>query len=208
MIESVQVEKRDAVGSWAVRKLRSQGLVPAVLYGHGEENVCLAIKKETVSGLLRHGTHVVNLTGAVSETALLRDVQWDTFGTAVIHLDLARVSQSEKVEVTLPIHLHGEPEGMSSEEQLRHITHEIVIECAASAIPESITVEVGKLKRDQAIHISDLELPDGVTAITPADTVVVQIVLDTGVDEDEEAADEMTEPELVGETDEVSDEAE
>lgn len=105
MIETVQVEKRDAVGSLAVRKLRAKGLVPAILYGHGEENVCLAVKREAVSNLVRHGARLVALTGGVSETALLRDVQWDTFGSDVVHIDFARVAQSEKVQVTLPIHL-------------------------------------------------------------------------------------------------------
>ncbi len=196
MIETIEVEKRDLVGSWAVRKLRSQGLVPAILYGHGEENVCLAVKRETVTGLVRHGARMVALTGAISETALLRDVQWDTYGSDVIHIDFARVAQSETVQVTLPVHMHGEAPGVSGDAQLRFITHELTVECSAGSIPEFITVEVGQLQRGQAIHVSEMKLPAGMKAITPGNIVVVQIVVATAKDEDA-AVLTGSEPELI-----------
>ncbi len=108
MIETIEAQVREAAGTRAVMKVRGKGLVPAILYGHGEANVCLSIKEEAVASLIRHGTKLVNLVGAVKDTALLRDVQWDSLGSEIIHLDFARVSQTELVEVTLPIELHGE----------------------------------------------------------------------------------------------------
>ncbi len=119
MIETIEAQVREAAGTRAVMKVRGKGLVPAILYGHGEANVCLSIKEEAVASLIRHGTKLVNLVGAVKDTALLRDVQWDSLGSEIIHLDFARVSQTELVEVTLPIELHGEapacPKGVNSD---------------------------------------------------------------------------------------------
>ena len=196
MIETIEVTKRDAVGSWAVRKLRGQGLVPAILYGHGEENVCLAVKRETVAGLIRHGSRVVSLTGAINETALLRDVQWDTFGSDVIHLDFARVSNTERVEVTLPVHIHGEANGGAGA-QLIVVTHEVTVECPAASIPEHLSVDVSGLKRDGAIHVSDLKLPEDMVAITPANIVIVHFESPTSA-EDLQPAGGPAEPELIG----------
>ncbi len=85
MIETIETQKRDARGTRQVMKLRGQGLVPAILYGHGEENICLAIREEAVATLIRHGSKLVNLTGEVKDTALLRDVQWDSLGSDIIH---------------------------------------------------------------------------------------------------------------------------
>lgn len=196
MIETIQVEKRDSVGSWAVRKLRAQGLVPAILYGHGEENVCLAVKREAVSGLVRHGARLVSLTGGITETALLRDVQWDTFGSNVIHLDFARVAKSEKVQVTLPVHLHGEAPGVGADAQLRFITHELTVECSAESIPEFISVEIGNLQRGQAVHVNEVKLPAGMTAVTAGNVVIAQVTTTVAKD-DEAAVATGAEPELI-----------
>ena len=127
MIESIEVKKRDVKGTRAMIKIRESGSIPAILYGHGEENVCLTLPLDTVNNLIKHGTKLVSLTGGVTDTALLRAVQWSSMGDRIIHVDFARVSQTEDVEVTIPIHLHGEaPGALSAAGQLRFVTHEIV----------------------------------------------------------------------------------
>ena len=128
MIESIEVAKRDVLGSRAMIKIRKKGLIPAILYGHGQENVCLTVSLDTVNSLIKHGTKLVTLTGEVVDTALLRSVQWSNMGDRIIHVDFARVSQTETVEVLLPIRLHGETIAGG---QLRFVTHEILIRCSA-----------------------------------------------------------------------------
>lgn len=196
MIETIEAQKRDAVGSLKVMKLRGEGYVPAILYGHGEENVCLSIRQEAVNKLIRLGAKLVNLTGAVKDTALLREVQWDSFGSEIIHLDFARVSQSELVDVTLPVQLHGEAPGISEGGQLRFQTHLMHIKCPAGLIPEHIMVEVGGLHLGQSIHAGEVKLPEGASTVTPASIVIVQIVSPTAV-VDEVAATGAVEPELI-----------
>jgi large subunit ribosomal protein L25 len=196
MIETIQVKKRDVVGSWNVRKLRATGQIPANLYGHGEANLNLSVATETVNKLLKHGTKLVSLTGDVTDTALLREVQWDSLGSYVVHLDFTRVSQTELVEISLPVHLHGEAPGAVGSGQLRFVTHEVTIRCPAASLPEFLTVEIGQLQLGQAIHVNEMKLPEGASAVTPGSVVIVQVVAAAG-EADDAAAAAVVEPELI-----------
>jgi large subunit ribosomal protein L25 len=197
MIESIEVKKRDVKGTRAMIKIRESGSIPAILYGHGEENVCLTVSLNTINQLIKHGTKLVTMTGDVNDTALLRAVQWGSMGDYIIHVDFARVSQSETVDVTVPIHLHGEaPGAMSSAGQLRFATHEITVRCPASKIPEFITCEIGGLQLGQSIHVSELKLPEGAVAVTPGSFVIVQIVTQAGAAVGDELS-MASEPELI-----------
>ncbi len=133
--------------------------------------------------------------GDVTDTALLREVQWDSFGSECVHLDFARVSQTELVEVSLPIHLHGEAPGAVGTGQLRFVTHEITIRCPAAKLPDHLTVDISHLQMGQSIHVNEMKLPEGASAVTPGSVVVVQVVAPTA--ETEEAAAGATEPELI-----------
>ena len=172
MSETIEVKKRDLVGSRAVKKLRSQGLVPAILYGHGEENINLSVRKDALGLVIRHGSKILSLTGDVNDTALLREVQWDTFGTEILHIDLNRVSQSETVEVTLSVELHGEAPGLNEGGQLNFVTHELTINCPAASIPEHLVVTVNGLHLGQSIHANEVKLPEGASMVTPGSIVV------------------------------------
>jgi large subunit ribosomal protein L25 len=197
MIETIEVKKREAKGSRSMIKIRESGSIPAILYGHGEENVCLTVLLSTVNGLIKHGTKLVNLTGDVNDTALLRAVQWSSMGDHIIHVDFARVSQTETVEVQVPVHLHGEaPGALTSAGQLRFVTHEVTIRCPAAKIPEFLTCEIGTLQLGQSIHVSELSLPAGAEAVTPGGVVIVQVVVQSG-SADEVATATGSEPELI-----------
>ncbi len=197
MIETIEVKKRDTKGSRAMIKIRQSGSIPAILYGHGEENVCLTVSLDTVNKLIKHGTKLVNLRGEITDTALLRSVQWSSMGDYIIHVDFARVSQTETVVVTVPVHLHGEaPGAMSAAGQLRFVSHEISIRCPAVKIPEYITCEIGQLQLGQAVHVSELKLPEGVEAVTPGSVVVAQVVVAAGADT-ETTLPTSAEPELI-----------
>jgi len=192
MIETIEVAKRDVLGSRAMIKIREKGLIPAILYGHGQENVCLTVSLETVNSLIRHGTKLVTLTGGVADTALLRSVQWSNMGDHIIHVDFARVSQTEEVEVVLPIRLHGEV----ASGQLRFMTHEIQVRCSAMKIPEYLVCEIGSMRIGQSIHVSELTLPEGSVAVTPGSVVIVQVAAAAG-ETAADGADVSAEPELI-----------
>jgi large subunit ribosomal protein L25 len=194
MSETIEVKKRELVGSLQLKKLRSQGLVPAVLYGHGEENVNLSVRKDALGLVIRHGSKILSLTGDVTDTALLREVQWDTFGVEILHIDLNRVSQSETVVVTLSVELHGEAPGISEGGQLNFVTHELTINCPASAIPDHLIVSVSGLHIGNSVHANEVKLPEGASMVTSGGVVVVQINKPHAIAEETTAA---AEPELV-----------
>jgi large subunit ribosomal protein L25 len=194
MSETIEVKKRELVGSLQLKKLRSQGLVPAVLYGHGEENVNLSVRKDALGLVIRHGSKILSLTGDITDTALLREVQWDTFGVEILHIDLNRVSQSETVEVTLSVELHGEAPGIGEGGQLNFITHELTINCPASVIPEHLIVSVSGLHLGQSIHANEVKLPEGASMVTQGGVVVVQIAKPHAIADETVAA---AEPEVI-----------
>lgn len=193
--ETITVSKRTAIGSNASKRLRATGQVPAILYGHGEENVNLSVRADALHNIIKHGTKLLSLTGDVTDTAILKEVQWDAFGIDIVHVDLNRVSATEAVEVTLPVHLNGEAPGVSEGGQIAFITHELAIKCPASSIPEFISVNISKLHLGQSIHANEVALPEGATMVTFGGQVVVQVARPTQASDETEAA--ATEPELI-----------
>ena len=102
---------------------------------------------------MRRGSRLVELQGGVNETALIRGIQWDTYGLEVLHLDLARVSAGEKVRVKLSLELRGEAPGTREGGIVEQVLHDVEIECPAAAIPDRIEVSIRGLhfgRRDQA----------------------------------------------------------
>ncbi|MCA9268276.1 MAG: 50S ribosomal protein L25 [Planctomycetales bacterium] len=198
MIESLTVARREKTGKRNMRRLRAAGHVPAVLYGHGEQCVHLAVPTDQLRAAIRHGSKLVDLTGDLSESALIREVQWDTYGIEVLHIDLTRVNKSELVEVTVPIHLRGEAPGTHEGGVVQHLLHEVDLECTAVSIPDHLTVSINHLEVDQAIHASELALPEGAKLLTDGELVVVQCVVPRAVEESETPSVEGAEPELIG----------
>jgi large subunit ribosomal protein L25 len=209
MAEVLQVRIRNEAGSNAVKRVRRAGDIPAILYGHGEANVCLAVPSHQVGAAIRHGAKMVELRGDVSDTALIREVQWDSLGMNVLHIDLTRVSATEKVQVTLALELRGEAPGTRQGGMLEHLIHEIEVECPAGSLPERIEVNINSLQLGQAIKLGEIPLPDKVVLIGDPDEVVVHCVSVSAVPEEEEVAvAEPGEPEVIGRKAESEDEQE
>lgn len=197
MSDVLKVEVREGRGKRQVKRLRRSGQVPAVLYGHGEANLSLAIPADQVKSAVRHGARVVDLDGAVKEKAFIRDLQWDTFGLDVLHLDLTRVSADEKVEVEVTVELRGEAPGVKEGGVVNQVLHHVDVESLVTAIPEKLTLRINSLGLDQSLTAAQIELPAGTTLVTPGETIIVQCA----VPREEEAAAlpaEGAEPELIG----------
>lgn len=206
MAEVLNVENRAKVGTAATQRLRRAGRVPAVLYGHGEKTTHLSVSGAQVQTLLRHHGKTVTLTGDVQDTALVREVQYDPLGIEVLHLDLIRVNLKELVEVTIPIHRHGDPIGLREGGVLLENIHAVDVRCPAGQIPEHVGLNVTDLHVGGHLTAGDLELPSGVELVTPADTVVAHI------EKPKDQVDEITEmaggaePELISKGGEKSEE--
>jgi large subunit ribosomal protein L25 len=167
------------------------------LYGHGEANVNLTVPNEQVIAAVRHGSRLVDLTGDVTETVLVRNVQWDAFGTHVLHLDFTRVSADESVDLVLPLELRGTAPGSREGGLVEHIKHELRIRCPVLRIPDKLEINVSTLHLDGELTAGQVPLPEGASLLTDADEIVVHCVRPKSEDETAATA-EPGEPEVIG----------
>lgn len=198
MADQIPTTARSKGGKHSNRRLRFSGQTPAVLYGHGKENISLSVPSDALSAALRHGGRMVGLTGAVNESAFIKAMQWDTYGTEVLHVDFTRISMDELVKVNLVIELRGQAPGVKEGGVVEQLLHDVPVECPAGAIPEKLYVSVNQLKLNDTISLAQLELPAKSKVFGDPETVVVQCVVP--VEKPEEAAGEgaTAEPEVIG----------
>jgi large subunit ribosomal protein L25 len=199
--QSIQLkaEQRSALGSRANKRLRDSGFIPGVVYGHKEAVVPVTLPKKELSTHLAHGAHVFDLSMAgKTEKVLVKDVQFDHLGLEVLHIDLARVSLDERVEVTVPLELKGTPKGEADGGVLQQIVAELEIECLVTDIPDNIVHNVSEMAIDDVLHLKDIKLPAGAKAMQDEDLIVAMVK----VIEEEAAAPaaegESAEPEVIG----------
>jgi large subunit ribosomal protein L25 len=198
MAEELNVELRSELGTNRVRRLRRAGKVPAVLYGHGRENIPLTVAKEQIESLLRHGSRLVTLTGALNESAFIREAQWDTYGTSILHLDLTRISLHEKVEVNVPVGLRGEAPGVREGGMVEQLVHSLGIDCPAGSIPEKIWANINNLVLNGSIKARELALPEGASLLGDPEAIVVQCVVPAEMPEVLPTEPGPAEPEVIG----------
>ena len=196
---NVTAEPRNQLGSRANKRLRDSGKLPGVIYGHKEAVLPITLPKKEVVNFLERGTHLFALSvDGKSENVLVKDVQYDHLGAEVIHVDFARVDLNERVEVTIPLELKGEPKGEADGGVLQQIVSELELECLVTDIPNVITHNVSEMGLDSVLHIKDLKLPAGVKALQDEDLIVAtvkEIVEETST---ETAEADTAEPEVIG----------
>jgi len=173
MSETLECQVRSESGTRTARRLRRNGFVPAILYGHGEACVPLAASRDALEAVIRHGSRIVELVGAAKGSALVQQLQWDTFGTHPLHVDLLRVSARDRVHVKVPVDLKGECPGQRAGGVVLHLLHEVEIECTADSIPERLHAVVAALEIGGTIKVKDLELPSGGRALADGEEIVV-----------------------------------
>ncbi len=195
----VTVKPRGELGSRANKRLRDAGFIPGVIYGHKEAVVPVTLPKKEMSGHLNHGTHVFDLAlDGKSEKVLVKEVQFDHLGIEIIHVDFARVSLDERVEVTVPLELKGTPKGEDDGGVLQQLVAELEVECVVTDIPDVIRHNVGEMKVDDVLLIKDLKLPAGVRALQDEDLMVAQVTVIADEEATPAADADAAEPEVIG----------
>jgi len=172
----LKVERRAAPGTTATRKVRSQGRVPANLYGFGKPGECVSICGDVVEKLVATRSSVVDveLDGAVDK-AVVQELQWDVFSTHVLHVDLRRVDPNGRTTVDVSIELRGDPIGLKDGGLLRQAAKKISINCPDYRIPKSIPVRIGSLRIGDVVKASDLQLPDFAQLVTAGDALIAEL---------------------------------
>jgi len=196
----LQMETREGSGTNATRRLRKSGNVPAVLYGHGQGTVALATaQKELESGLAHSQFFELDVSGKI-EPAIAREVQYDTYGQHILHVDFVRVDLDEKVTLSVPLKLRGIPVGLSKGGVQQTHVNSVTISVAARNAPETITLTISELAVGDSLTLGDVEIPEGGELADDPEKVVVMIAAKQA-DEDDEAegdGEAPSEPEVVG----------
>lgn len=175
---SLAAEPRTAVGSRASAKLRKQGRLPGVVYGHKQDTVHVSVDAAELDRAIRklHArTFNLTLNGA-TETVLVKELQWDHLGLEMLHVDFERHDLAERVKVVVPVELRNSPKATGGG-RLDQPLHQLHVECAFGSIPEAVRLDITGLTLGSPIHVRDLKLPEGVVALDAPELVVVQLKL-------------------------------
>jgi large subunit ribosomal protein L25 len=182
MSETVlQAEIGRRAGSADARRLRAEGKIPAVVYGHGMEPISVSVDRrelrQALSGAAGMNTILdLSVDGAVYPT-LIKDIQRHPVKRSVQHIDFIQVNLNEEVVVSIPIHLEGESKEVSAGNGLIDLAmQELQVRTTPRNIPDGITIDVSEMTMDTVIRVEDLPLPSGVTAEDDADAPVVTVL--------------------------------
>ena len=164
----LDAEFRDAQGKGASRRLRHENKVPAILYGGHRDPRALALDHTKLLLMLdneRFYSTIINLrVGDVTQAAILKDVQRHPAKNAVLHVDLQRVLEDEKIRISIPLHFKNESiaPGVKKGGVVSHLRNEIEVSCLPKDLPEFVDVDLSKVELNQMLHLSDLVVPEGV----------------------------------------------
>jgi large subunit ribosomal protein L25 len=202
----ITAQRRTDLGKGASRRLRHAGYVPAIIYGASKEPVPLTLSHNDLLKQLEHEgfySHIltINIDGQ-SEKAVLKDLQRHPYRPTVMHMDLQRVNETQKLHMRVPLHFLNEDKCVGVKQSGGTVSHhmtEIEIYCLPKDLPEFIEVDLHDIKLNEIIHLSDLGLPEGVelVALTHGDgaahdlpVVSVHLARGSKADEEEEEAEE------------------
>jgi len=204
----LKAEVREHTGSKAVRKVRRQGRVPAIVYGHKQAPVAISLDEHDFVEGLHHGHRLLDVqVGRKKEKTIVKDLQYDHLGRNIIHADLMRVDITETITVSVPIELKGTAAGTEEGGIVEEHTDSLEVECKVTDIPESIVVSIKEMNVGDALHASDIELPENVRLVSSPEMLLATCHLVSVVQTTEEVEEEMpAAPEVIGEAEESEEE--
>lgn len=174
---AVTAEVRKDIGKKAKQLLR-QGKVPGIYYGHGQNNIPIAMVELTLQPLYKSSAaNVINLTldDGSKHTCILRDVQFDPVTDRPVHFDLFGLNENEELTIEVPVTIQGIPQGVRDGGILQHILHRLRVSCLPKNIPDRIELNVETLEINKSIHVRDLSLPNVKVLENESSTVVAVV---------------------------------
>ena len=198
----LSAQKRDGTGKGVARKLRQDGRVPAVLYGRDLESVHLSLDALEADHLF----HSISVDNTIVELrvegekeafqTLVREIQIHPWKTTLLHIDFLRIQKGVAVDVDVPVHLMGVPEGVKVEGGiLEQIIHDLPVRCIPSKIPASIDIDVSALGLNEALHVLDIDLEEGIEVRIPPERRICSVAVPKA-EEEPEVEEELAEGEL------------
>jgi len=179
---TLTADARELRGKNAARRLRVDGMIPAVLYGAGKDSVAVTVSPKEVNKILHsssgHNT-IFNLAVQGSETTPVMIIDWlhHPIKDSLMHIDLKRIELDKVIRVKVPVHVTGEPVGVKLQGgQLDLVVREVELEILPDEIPEHFTVDVSQLNIGQGVRASDLPVSGSMKLMSPPEAVLAHVV--------------------------------
>ena len=203
--QELTVERRPAVGTRPVRRLRAQGLVPGIVYGRNMDPVSVSVNHRELVKLLHskageRALVTLHLKDAASweKPVLVKAVQHDPVDGHVSHVDFHAVLLTERLRVKVPVLVTGEAVGVKQEGGiLEHFLREVEVECLPTEIPAGVELDISALKVGDTVHVRDLVAPKNAKITSDPDGVIASIQMPKAEKPEEAVA--VTEPEVIRE---------
>jgi len=198
---TIKAKVREGRGKNDARRVRRAGLVPITVYGGGGETVAAAALLSELAAVLRseagrNTIFTLDVEGIGPSEVMFHDRQIDPVRGRLVHADFTRLVKGQKIEVTVPLHLVGEPVGVREEQGvLEQIMRELEIRCEPREIPDAIDVDVSNLGVHDVIHVSDIPVGENIEILTDPDSVVATV----GIVKEEPVAAPVVEEEAAAE---------
>lgn len=177
---TLKAEKRACTGTGKLNQFRTQGLVPAVMYGAGKENMNLQINAKEFTAILAGSAsdHIIidlAIESVGTKTVLLKEVQHNRLTNLIVHVDFLEVSENTEITSTVAVILTGEPAGVKQGGVLEQHLHDIEVKCLSKDLPESITIDISKLGLNEALTIADVPFTGSLKAHLAGDVLVANV---------------------------------
>ncbi len=202
---TVRATKRDGRGKNDSRRARHEGFVPVTVYGGEGEPVSAIAPLRELAAILRsdagyNSIFTLDVEGVGPSEVMFHDRQIDPVSSRLVHADLKRLVKGQKIEVTVPLHLVGEPYGVREEEGvLEQLLREIEIRCDPRNIPDAINLDVTSLQAHEVLHVSDIPVDENIEILNDPETAIATVgIMREEPVEAPAAEEESAEPEVIG----------
>tara|TARA_B100001027_G_C16238541_1_gene318184 strand:+ start:65 stop:742 length:678 start_codon:yes stop_codon:yes gene_type:complete len=174
----LKISNRINIGTKGAKKERKRGLVPGVLYYSGEEAINISIKKSNLLRAMNSGQRIFEISqDGESQYTMLKHIQYHPVTDDVIHIDLMRVRRSEKMNISVPIHLVGESKGVKEGGILTQSLTQLEISCYPTDVPEQIELNIDQLELNSGLSVGDIETgSEDIEVISDASLNIVSIM--------------------------------
>lgn len=186
MAEQIKLSatSRTAKGKGVAKRLRSEGKLPAVVYGHKTDPIALTIDSKQLLKLIVEGKSEHKLFGLsiegngkpIEKIVMIKELQIHPLKRNFLHVDFFEVAMDEEITLSLVIKLVGEAPGVEMGGMLQQVRREIEIKCLPSQIPDTVEIDVSALNIGDSVHLNDIQLPEGIKVLDDADLTIATVL--------------------------------
>ena len=180
-ISELKARLRKDAGKGVARRLRKDGMVPAIFYGPKTESVLLAVNSSDLRKLLKGKEEnvfinlIVENGKIIQKFTLIKELQIEPVSRKFLHVDFYEIDMEQTMTLDIPIHFTGEAMGVETGGDLHYVKRDIKVSCLFAVLPEFIEVDVSGLQIGDSIKVQDIKLPDGVTVLDTEDTILASV---------------------------------